>query len=104
MRRVNRRYIPMAPAASLMPHLALQLAPRIHLHQTLTLTLDLISRLGHPFIREGMFSSSDSAKSNIFGKNPSVFEGLSFGKLWKTCFWVDAKHAVSNAYTGSGTR
>jgi hypothetical protein len=86
VKRVNCRCIPMTPTASLMPHLALQLAPRLRLHQTLALTLDLISRLDHPFIRESMFCGSNSAISNIVGKVSSVFEDLSFGNLWKACF------------------
>jgi hypothetical protein len=85
-RRVKCKCIPMTPAASLMPHLALQLATRLYLRQTLALTLDLISRLDHPFIREGMFSGSNSAISNVFGKVSGVFEDLSFRNLWKACF------------------
>jgi hypothetical protein len=79
-----------------MPYLALQLAPRILLYQTLALALDFISLFGHPFIGKCMFSSSNGAISNILGKDSGIFEDLSFGDLWKTSFRIDAKHVFSN--------
>ena len=95
---------PMSAATPLMPHLALQLTSGIHAHQSLALLSDFMSRVDHPFIREGMFEGPDSAVSNVFGKVPDVGEDLRFRDLRQPRFWVDTweRNTSSVASTSLG--
>ncbi len=83
----------MGSTATLMPHLALQLALRVRLHYSLALSLNLVSRVDHPFIRESMFSRSNCAKSDVFRKVPYVSKNLRLRNLRKTGIRVDAERA-----------
>jgi len=87
----------MTTAALLMPHLTLQLTPRVHTHQSFALLLNLMSRIDHPFIREGMFRGPNGAVSNVFGKMPNIREDLSFRNLRQASFWVDTERETSSA-------
>jgi len=87
----------MTTAALLMPHLTLQLTPRVHTHQSLALLLNLMGRVDHPFIREGMFGGPNGAVSNVFGKMPGIREDLGFRNLRQVSFWVDTERETSLA-------
>ena len=87
----------MTTAALLMPHLTLQLTPRVHTYQSLALLLNLMSRVGHPFIRKGMFGGPNGAVSNVLGKMAGIREDLGFRNLGQASFWVDTERETSSA-------
>jgi hypothetical protein len=79
-----------------MPHLTLQLTPRVHTHQSLALLLNLMGLVDHPFIREGMFGGPNGAISNVFRKMPGIREDLSFRNLRQASFWIDTGRDTSS--------
>ena len=96
----------MTAAASLMPHLALQLTlTRIGAHQSLALLLDFIGRVDHPFISESVFHCPNGAIPNVLGKVPNICENLCFRDLGKTSTWVNSKisSSVGNGDAADGT-
>jgi hypothetical protein len=56
-----------------------------------------MSRVGHPFIRKGMFGGPNGAVSNVLGKMSGVREDLCFRNLGQASFWVDTGREMSSA-------